>query len=149
MKTWEINEWCQNCERENSIQWNTETMGYVATCQHCGEKLMFCDECQHEYDAEKDEFVFVDNCDWCGDAGGVCFRDTSPVELSTYGHYEENGDVQYILNFVIPKNWLRKYVKKNGWDSIDQLLIVYIWDDTMNIYNAAKKDNVIIKEWEV
>lgn len=112
METWECVEVCPHCDSENILQWNTEIQGFVAKCQHCGKKMMLCDECQHEYDVEKDEFVFVDNCDWCNDAGGVCFRDTSPVVLTTYGHYEEKGDSQYELNFEVPKNWLWSWVKE-------------------------------------
>ena len=107
MKTYEVNEWCPNCEAENSLQWNVKEMGYVAKCTECGEKLMLCDECRHEYDEEKDEIVLKDYCDWCADGGnGVCYRDTSPVELSTYGKYDEENDKQFELFFVVPKNWL-------------------------------------------
>lgn len=149
MKTWEVNEWCQNCEEENSIQWNTEEMGYVAECTHCGAKLMLCDECRHEYDKEKHIVILNDYCDWCNDAGGVCYRDTSPVELSTYGAYDEENDDQSEFFFEVPKNWLWKYVKKNGYKSIDEFLDTYTWDTTMDTYARALEDKVVINEWEV
>lgn len=149
MKTWEVNEWCQNCEEENSIQWNTKEMGYVTKCTHCGEKLMLCDECQHEYDKEKDVIVWKDYCDWCADAGGVCYRDTTPVAISTYGKYDEENDDQSELFFEVPKNWLWKYIRQTEWKTLDNFLDNYIWDNAEPIYEQAKKDNVIIKEWEV
>ena len=149
MKTWEVNEWCQNCEGENSIQWNTEKMGYVATCTHCGAKLMLCDECQHEYDKEKHVVIWKDDCDWCSDDGGVCYRDTSPVELMTYGWYDEKHNEQIELAFEVPKNWLWKYVRETDWKTLNNFLGNYIWDDTMDIYARALEDKVIINEWEV
>lgn len=149
METWECVEVCPHCDSENILQWNTEIQGFVAKCQHCGKKMMLCDECQHEYDAEKDEFVFVDNCDWCNDADGVCFRDTSPVVLTTYGHYEEKGDSQYELNFEVPKNWLWSWVKENGYKSIDDFLITYTWDTAMDTYARAIEDRVIVNKWDV
>ena len=51
METWECVEVCPHCDNENILQWNTEIQGFVAKCQHCGKKMMLCDECQHEYDA--------------------------------------------------------------------------------------------------
>ena len=47
MKTWECVEVCPHCMGENVIQWNTEEQGFVAYCQHCGKKMMLCDECLH------------------------------------------------------------------------------------------------------
>ena len=47
METWECVEVCPHCDSENILQWNTEIQGFVAKCQHCGKKMMLCDECQH------------------------------------------------------------------------------------------------------
>lgn len=61
----EIIEVCAYCDEENILRWNVETMGYVTECQHCGKKLMFCDECMHAKDNQQ---MY---CDWCD---GKCFR---------------------------------------------------------------------------
>ena len=144
MKKYECVEVCPDCMGENIFQWNTEVQGFVAYCQHCGAKMMLCDECQHT--------ILVDgephDCDWCDDAGGVCHRDTSPVGLETYGHYEEKGDIQYELFFKVPKNWLWNWVKANGYKSISEFLRTYTWDTTMDTYAKAIEDKVIIEEWE-
>lgn len=144
MKKYECVEVCPDCMGENIFQWNTEVQGFVAYCQHCGAKMMLCDECQHT--------ILVDgephDCDWCNDAGGVCHRDTSPVGLETYGHYEEKGDIQYELCFKVPKNWLWNWVKANGYKSISEFLRTYTWDTTMDTYANALKDEVIIETWE-
>lgn len=144
MKKYECVEVCPDCMGENIFQWNTEVQGFVAYCQHCGAKMMLCDECQHT--------ILVDgephDCDWCDDAGGVCHRDTSPVGLETYGHYEEKGDIQYELFFKVPKNWLWNWVEANGYKSISEFLRTYTWDTTMDTYAKAIEDKVIIEEWE-
>lgn len=149
MELYEVVEVCPHCDAENVLQWNTEEMGYVARCEHCGEKMMLCDECHHPYDKETDTCTYVDKCDWCNDAGGVCHKDTTPIVLTTYGHYEEKGDVQYVLNFEVPKNWLWEYVKANNYKTIDEFLDTFTWDTTMDTYARALEDRVIINEWEV
>lgn len=145
MKFYEVVELCPTCMGENVLQWNTEELGFVAYCKHCGEKMMLCDECLHTVleDGEPHE------CDWCEDCGGVCHRDDTPITIATYGHYEENGDVQYVLHFEVPKNWLWEYVKANGYKSIDEFIGSYTWDTTMHTYARALENRVIINEWEV
>ena len=148
MELYEVVEVCPHCEAENTIKWDTETMGYVAKCEDCGEKMMLCNECMYVYNSETDRYEYIGYCDWCDEAGGVCFRDTSPVLLTTYGHYEEKGDAQYVVNFEVPKNWLWKYVKKNGYATLDEFLDTFTWDATMHTYARALEDKVIINEWE-
>lgn len=59
-------EMCPHCMGENVFPgWDTEEQGYVSVCQHCGEKIMLCDECQHADDNP------VGKCDW---ESGRCFR---------------------------------------------------------------------------
>lgn len=71
------------------------------------------------------------------------------IILSTYGSYNENTDEQFALEFEIPKNWLHKYVKANGYKSVDEFLDTYTYDTTMDTYARALEDKVIINEWEV
>lgn len=67
-------ECCPFCEGESVFpNWDVETQGYIAKCQHCGREIFLCDECLHAADncARK--------CDWHeeihGDeALGICFR---------------------------------------------------------------------------
>ena len=148
MKTWECVEVCPHCDSENVIQWNTDEWGYTAKCQHCEEKMMLCDECMHEYNPETDMYEYTGYCDWCDDNGGVCYRDDTPVLLSTYGQYEEDGDVQHVRYFTVPKNWLWKYVKTNELETLDNFLSSYIWDTTIDVYEKALEDQVIQSEWE-
>ena len=149
MKTWECYETCPHCEEDNVIQWNTKKMGYVAKCSHCGEKMMLCDECMHEYDPKTGVYEYTGYCEWCDDAGGVCYRDTSPIVLTTYGRYDEDTGDQFVVNFEVPKNWLLKYVNENGYKTITEFLDTFTWDTTMDTYARALEDKVIINEWEV
>lgn len=71
------------------------------------------------------------------------------IVLSTYGSYDEDTDDQQIFNFEVPKNWLWKYVKVNGYKTVDEFLETYTWDTTMDTYARALEDKVIINEWEV
>lgn len=145
MKTYECVEVCPHCMGENIIQWNTKELGFVAKCMHCGKKMMLCDECLHTVCQDGEPH----DCDWCSDADGVCHRDTSPVELSTYGTYNEENDDQAELFFIVPKNWLWEYVKETEYKTLNSFLNEYTWDNSEPIYYEAKENNVIIKEWEV
>lgn len=145
MELYECVETCPHCDSDNVLQWNTEVQGYVAFCKACGKKMMLCDECHYRHREYNEP-----DCDWCEDGNddGVCFRDTSSVCLETYGSYEKDGNVQHILCFKVPKNWLWNYAKENGWESVNDLVHNYIWDDTMDIYAKAIDDKVIIETWE-
>ena len=68
MKTMVV-EFCPHCDMENEFEWDIETQGYVSKCQHCGKKLMLCDECFHSDDNPEMK------CDWRDKCGGICFRD--------------------------------------------------------------------------
>ena len=72
-----------------------------------------------------------------------------PIILTTYGYYDEDTDIQSILNFEVPKNWLLEYVKANEYNSITEFLDTFTWDTTMDTYARALEDKVIINEWEV
>lgn len=145
MKTWEVVELCPKCMGENILQWNTEEKGFVANCMHCGEKMMLCDECLHTVCQDGEPH----DCDWCDDNGGVCHRDTSPVELVTYGWYDEEHDEETRLAFEVPKNWLFGYIKTTGWKELSSFLGNYTLADTMDVYARALEAKAIINEWEV
>lgn len=69
IELWECIEVCPHCEKENIIEWNTDVMGYIIKCQHCGEEILLCDDCMHSPD---NEYMY---CNWCRTAtGGKCFR---------------------------------------------------------------------------
>lgn len=63
---------CPHCDSENTYpMWDTQVHGFVAICNHCGEEIMLCDECQHTI-LEDGE---VHDCDWCRtECGGKCHR---------------------------------------------------------------------------
>ena len=57
---------CPHCETENVFEnYDVKKEGYEVTCQHCGEKIMLCDECSHAWDN------LGGFCDW---ENGKCFR---------------------------------------------------------------------------
>ena len=71
------------------------------------------------------------------------------ITLTTYGSYDEEHDVQYELNFSVPKDWFCRYVHDCINMTINEYLCKYTWDDTIDVYAAAIKDKVIKEEWEV
>ena len=55
----EVVEVCPHCMRENIFKdWDIDSQGYMAKCQHCGHSIMLCDECMHADDNPKHI------CDW-------------------------------------------------------------------------------------
>lgn len=70
-------ECCPFCEGESVFpNWDVETQGYIAKCQHCSEVIFLCDECLHAEDNTGGR------CDWHeeehdGETWGICFRGTA------------------------------------------------------------------------
>lgn len=69
---YEAVEICPCCMNENVYpMWDAAVSGFKAVCQHCGEEIFLCDECQHTEDKDGD----ICNCDWCKtEHGGKCCR---------------------------------------------------------------------------
>lgn len=63
-RTFVVTEYCSECETEVEMRWDTDTMGFMAFCPHCGKRLMLCDECRHagcgpcDYDSKTDTCRF-------------------------------------------------------------------------------------------
>lgn len=57
-ETDEVTEYCDECEREVTLRWNTKTDGLKAYCPYCGKKLMLCSFCPG---TDPDSH---DKCDW-------------------------------------------------------------------------------------
>ena len=70
-----VTEVCPHCESEITMVWDIKTMGYLAHCPVCGERMMLCDECIH---AEDGLNAHCSHCDWneYEDENGnpACFR---------------------------------------------------------------------------
>lgn len=79
----------------------------------------------------------------------MSIRDTSSIELTTYGWYDNEHDKEIRLAFEVPKNWLLEYVKKTKWKELSVFLANYTLSDTMDVYARALERKVIINEWEV
>ncbi len=62
-----ITEVCSCCDAENTFEWDVETEGYRAFCQHCGAELMLCNVCMSE----------DTKCDWYG---SCCYRKVEQAE---------------------------------------------------------------------
>ncbi len=66
---YECAELCPHCDCENIIQWNTEKLGYVVRCTHCGKEIVLCGECLDAQSCNSSD------CDWRKTAfGGKCKR---------------------------------------------------------------------------
>ena len=55
-----VTEFCSECDREITTEWDVETDGYKTYCPSCGNRLMLCDECQHR------KGYYHDDCDYDG-----------------------------------------------------------------------------------
>lgn len=66
----EQTETCPYCDSENTYpNWDTDYLGYIATCNECGKKIFLCDACTHAEDNKEQK------CDWHEDeTGRGCFR---------------------------------------------------------------------------
>ena len=45
-------EWCDNCNTQVTMLWNTQTDGLAAYCPFCGHELLLCDSCRFSCDME-------------------------------------------------------------------------------------------------
>lgn len=63
---YETTEICPHCEREITVNWDTEHDGYRIYCPSCGKQMMLCDACFNGED--NPERI----CDWRPGEG--CFR---------------------------------------------------------------------------
>jgi hypothetical protein len=68
------------------MRWNTDTMGFHAFCPVCGQRLMLCDECQHQEGAAP--------CNYCKETDSC--RYNPPVS-----HADDlDNELEYINRFV-------------------------------------------------
>ena len=58
-----IHQYCDNCDNDVIMQWDTSVHGFVAYCHFCGERLFLCDACEHNRNHDND-------CDWKCDYNG-------------------------------------------------------------------------------
>ena len=70
------------------------------------------------------------------------------ITLETYGTYEENGDIQREKWFDVPRAWLEVQVL-DEWDTLEEFLDDYTWDNTEFLYARALEDGVVFNEKEV
>jgi hypothetical protein len=70
------------------------------------------------------------------------------ITLETYGRYEEDGDIQYIKYFDVPRAWLEVQVL-DEYDTLNEFLDNYIWESTEFLYEKALGDGVVTNEREV
>ena len=54
----------------------------------------------------------------------------------------EERDV--VIWFTVPKEWAEKWCKENNWESLEEFDTEYIWDNSWEMYESAKKDNIIL-----
>lgn len=66
---------CPYCTETNVLpNYNVTQQGYAVHCEHCGKRMMLCDECLHADDNPGQK------CDWHEKNGkGSCFRDSIPA----------------------------------------------------------------------
>lgn len=71
------------------------------------------------------------------------------VEFTTYCSVAvENRDFDFEkccdaeMVFSVPYNWLQEWIKENEYLGVDNFLDSYIYDDSQQVFNDAKKDGV-------
>lgn len=147
-KYFEAVETCPLCGMESIYpMWDVTERGYVTKCNHCGYRVMLCDECMHADDNIERK------CDWTEDGwpDGVCFRDNRAVTLYTH----ERSAADYNYKFDVPRNWLRNYLAPVPNDDINNVKYNRTLEEFMNnytdfdaylVYVFAMEDDVIIKD---
>lgn len=72
-ENYSVTEVCPNCEREITMIWDIDDLGYKAFCPVCGEQMMLCDACIHSEDGLNEN---CNHCDWQEHDDGTsrCFR---------------------------------------------------------------------------
>ena len=70
------------------------------------------------------------------------------ITLETYGTYEEVCDTQGIKYFDVPRAWLEVQVL-DEWDTLEEFLNDYTWDNTEFLYARALEDGVVTNDREV
>lgn len=73
----------------------------------------------------------------------------SLLTLDTYGEYDEQNDIQYIITFTVPKSWaeikLQNDLNERG-ISLDEFMNYYTWDDVIDLYRDAEDEGVILEK---
>lgn len=72
------------------------------------------------------------------------------IMLDTYGNYDEEKDIQYVIRFTVPVVWVQKKLKTQlevRGINFQEFMQIYTWDDTEDLYHAAENEGVIL-EWE-
>ena len=93
----------------------------------------------------KDRQYLIDHYDVYHEVCGVVEQ---TVELCTF----PKDDADYCLSFLIPKSWLLDILERmdslNNREGVNlkNFLDNYCWDETWFIYEAAKADNILLKE---
>lgn len=99
---------CPHCMGENILQLDPETENYEAECQHCGKKIMLCDECLHAEDNT------AQKCDWTEEGG--CFRKSRDgiwliliADTQDIGHL---GDLEGYIKSIPDDPEAKAHIKK-------------------------------------
>lgn len=79
---------------------------------------------------------------------GIDNMDKDIITLEIYGTYEENGDIQREKWFDVPRDWLEVQVL-DEYDTLEEFLNDYTWDNTEFLYARALEDGVVTNEREV
>lgn len=70
------------------------------------------------------------------------------VTLDTYGDYDEENDIQYIVTFTIPVEWAKKKLKDYLIDqkiTFKEFVNTYIFDEVEDLYKLALDEGVILE----
>lgn len=116
-------ECCPWCDGENVYKnWNVKKDGYIANCEHCGEKIFLCDECLHAEDNLQQK------CDWREtSSGSKCFR--GEIRYHSLEVFLYKGKKYYKKDLYIPEFGYRLI----GTDKLSQAL-------EANHFNGTDKD---------
>ena len=115
----EITEVCPHCDKENTFLWDVKKQSYTSTCEHCGKKLMLCDECLHSEDNR------TQICDWheTKDGKGFCFREEERLKM--------------ILNQFVAKKFPEKvYAQVTFKEDISES---FYFNDSFELYKFLSK----------
>ena len=77
--------------------------------------------------------------------------ETYPPMFVDYNTYEENTDYDYTMRvFTVPYDWYIRWLKArtfiHGYPDDETFQNEYTWDDTLNMYDHAVYEDMIIEE---
>ena len=120
---------CPHCESEIEMRWSVMAMGYKAFCPVCGNRLMLCDECQHDGpDGE-----YTGRCDYC-----------TETDSCKHNPPKDDSELAYLTEYVRESCFDEEISR----DRLRMLWTAYCMHHGIDT-GSVRYDSIIFKLWGV